>query len=305
MIKYYIESFRPKTLPLALANTITGSALAFTDGVFHWPVFVLAALTTLLLQILSNMANDYGDFTNGKDTADRIGPRRMVQSGMISAKAMLRAIIIVVILTVTTGFLLIYEGLSHLEMSSAMPGMVVFAVLGLSAIVAAIKYTVGKNPYGYKALGDVFVFIFFGLVGVLGTYFLHTGTLRWSLLLPATSIGLLSVGVLNLNNMRDFEQDKATGKQTIVVLLGLANARLYHIAILLDAFLMASIYTLLNYECAWQWIFWASFPQIFRNIKVVQSFKDHKQLFPELKQLSMASLFFALLFAAGLLICKM
>ncbi len=302
-LKYYIESFRPRTLPLALANTITGSALAYADGAFRWSVFVLAAVTTLLLQILSNMANDFGDFKNGKDTADRIGPRRMVQSGMISPKAMLKAIILVVILTVVTGSWLVVEGFRQIELSSALPGMLVFGVLGLAAIAAAIKYTVGKNPYGYKAMGDVFVFIFFGLIGVLGTYFLQSGTLRWSLLLPAASIGLLSVGVLNLNNLRDYEQDKATGKRTMVVVLGLANARLYHIALLLDAFLMASIYTLLNYECAWQWLFLASFPLIFRNIRTVRGFEDHKQLYPELKRLSMASLLFALLFASGLLIC--
>jgi 1,4-dihydroxy-2-naphthoate octaprenyltransferase len=303
MLKYYIESFRPRTLPLALANTITGSALAFADGGFRWPVFVLAAVTTLLLQILSNMANDYGDFKNGKDTADRIGPRRMVQSGMISPKAMLRAIVLVVILAVVSGSWLVVEGFRGIEVSSSLPGMLVFGILGLAAIAAAIKYTVGKNPYGYKAMGDVFVFIFFGLIGVLGTYFLHTGILRWSLLFPAAAIGMLSVGVLNLNNLRDYEQDKSTGKRTMVVMLGLPKARKYHILLLMGAFILVSIYTLLEYQCAWQWIFWASFPQVFRNIKVVQSFKDHKQLFPELKQLSMASLFFALLFAAGLLIC--
>ncbi len=303
MIKNYIESFRPGTLLLALANTITGSALAYADGGFRWPVFFLAAATTLLLQILANMANDYGDFKHGKDTDERIGPRRMLQSGMISAKAMLRAIIIVVLLTVVAGFLLIYEGFSHIDISSALPGIIVFGLLGLAAITAAIKYTVGKNPYGYKAMGDVFVFIFFGLIGVLGTYFLHTGMLRWSLLLPAAAIGMLSVGVLNLNNLRDFEQDKSTGKRTMVVALGLSNARKYHIFLLMGAFLLVSFYTLLVSKCAWQWIFWASFPQVFRNIRVVQRFKDHRQLFPELKLLSMASLFFALLFAAGLLIC--
>ena len=303
MIKNYIESFRPGTLLLALANTITGSALAYADGGFRWPVFFLAAATTLLLQILANMANDYGDFKHGKDTDERIGPRRMLQSGMISAKAMLRAIIIVVLLTVVAGFFLIYEGFSNIDISSALPGIIVFGLLGLAAITAAIKYTVGKNPYGYKAMGDVFVFIFFGLIGVLGTYFLHTGMLRWSLLLPAAAIGMLSVGVLNLNNLRDFEQDKSTGKRTMVVALGLSNARKYHIFLLMGAFLLVSFYTLLESKCAWQWIFWASFPQVFRNIRVVQRFKDHRQLFPELKLLSMASLFFALLFAAGLLIC--
>lgn len=303
MIKHFIESFRPRTLPLALANTITGSALAFADGKFSWTIFVLAASTTLLLQILSNMANDYGDFKNGKDTAERIGPRRMVQAGMISPNAMLRAIVLVVVLTLASGTWLLIEGFSGVDLSESAPMILIFGVLGLAAIAAAINYTVGKNPYGYKAMGDVFVFIFFGLIGVLGTYFLHVGTLRWSLLLPAASIGALSVGVLNLNNLRDFEQDRKTGKRTMVVILGVANARLYHLALLLDAFLMTSAYTLLNYNCQWQWIFLAAFPLVFRNIRAVQSFNDYRQLYPELKRLSMASLLFALLFAAGLIIC--
>lgn len=302
-LKHYIESLRPRTLPLALSSTVTGSALAYDDGGFRWTVFLLAAITTLLLQILSNMANDYGDFKHGKDTADRIGPRRMVQAGMISPQAMLRAIVVVVILAAVAGTWLVVESFSEIEFSTALPGMLVFVMLGLAAIAAAVKYTIGKDPYGYKALGDVFVFVFFGLVGVLGTYFLHTGMLRWSLLLPATAIGLLSVGVLNLNNLRDYEQDMATGKRTMVVVLGLANARLYHMALLLDAFLMVSIYTLINYQCGWQWLFLAAFPLIFNNMRTVKTFEDHKQLNSELKSLSMANLLFAILFASGLLIC--
>ncbi|MDD2285168.1 MAG: 1,4-dihydroxy-2-naphthoate polyprenyltransferase [Paludibacter sp.] len=303
MLKYYIESSRPRTLPLALANTITGSALAYADGGFRWSVLLLAMVTTLLLQVLSNMANDYGDFRNGKDTSERIGPRRMVQAGKISPRAMLRAIAIVVFLILISGTWLIIEGFSNFKLQTAIPGMIVFGVLGLTAIVAAIKYTVGKNPYGYKAMGDLFVFIFFGLIGVLGTYFLHTGQLYGLLVLPSVAIGFLSVGVLNLNNLRDYESDKKTGKRTLVVVLGLRNARYYHLILLMGAVVLVSLYTLLDSHCGWQWMFWLAFPLIFKNMKAVASFSDHKQLFPELKRLSMASLLFALLFAAGLLIC--
>lgn len=303
MLTYYIESSRPRTLPLALANTITGSALAYANGGFRWSVFLLAMVTTLLLQVLSNMANDYGDFRNGKDTSERIGPRRMVQTGKISPKAMLRAIGIVVLLILISGTWLIIEGFSNFNLQTAIPGIIIFGVLGLTAIVAAIKYTVGKNPYGYKAMGDLFVFIFFGLIGVLGTYFLHTGWLYGLLVLPAVAIGFLSVGVLNLNNLRDYESDKKTGKRTLVVVLGLRNARYYHLILLMGAFVLVSLYTLLDSHCGWQWIFWLAFPLILRSMKAVASFSDHKQLFPELKRLSMASLLFALLFAAGLLIC--
>jgi len=302
-MRYWIESMRLRTLPLALANTITGSALAWASGAFRWPVLILAAITTLLLQIVSNMANDYGDFKNGKDTAERIGPRRMVQSGKISPAAMLRGIVIVVLLAVISGTWLIFEGFSNRNplIINHLSLIIIFAFLGVAAIAAAIKYTVGKNPYGYKAKGDLFVFLFFGLVGVMGTYFLHAFDLRWSLLLPATAIGFLSVGVLNLNNLRDYESDKMTGKRTLVVALGLPKARIYHAFLLFGAFAAVTVFTLLEYISYWQWIYWAAFPLIFRNLKTVFSFKEHIQLFPELKRLSMASLLFAVLFALGLL----
>lgn len=301
-VRYWVESMRLRTLPLALANTITGSALAWADGGFRWQILVLAAVTTLLLQILSNMANDYGDFKNGKDTAERIGPKRMVQSGNISPKAMLKGIMVVVALAIISGTGLIVSGFSQDISGSGITGMIVFAVLGLLAILAAIKYTVGKNPYGYKAMGDVFVFIFFGLIGVVGTFFLHTGTFRFSLLLPATAIGLLSVGVLNLNNLRDYQSDKSTGKNTLVVMLGLYKARIYHALLLLGAFVAVSVFSLMEQHSAWQWIFWASFPFISANLNVVRTFTDHKELYPELKKLSMASLLFAILFSLGLMI---
>lgn len=302
-MRYWIESMRLRTLPLALANTITGSALAWASGAFRWPVLILAAITTLLLQIVSNMANDYGDFKNGKDTAERIGPRRMVQSGKISPAAMLRGIVIVVLLAVISGTWLIFEGFSNRNplIINHLSLIIIFAFLGVAAIAAAIKYTVGKNPYGYKAKGDLFVFLFFGLVGVMGTYFLHAFDLRWSLLLPATAIGFLSVGVLNLNNLRDYESDKMTGKRTLVVAMGLPKARIYHAFLLFGAFAAVTVFTMLEYISYWQWIYWAAFPLVFRNLKAVFTFKEHIQLFPELKRLSMASLLFALLFALGLI----
>ena len=156
-MKKWIQAFRLKTLPLALANTIIGSCLAASDDGFRWAVFGLAALTTVLLQIMSNMANDYGDFVNGKDTAERIGPKRMVQSGEITPKIMLRGIIVIGFLCVVSGLALILIGTAGMDITN----LLIFGVLGLAAIAAAIKYTVGKNPYGYRGLGDIFVFIFF------------------------------------------------------------------------------------------------------------------------------------------------
>lgn len=298
MIKPWIEAFRLRTLPLALSNTIIGSCLAAADDKFRWSVFGLAALTTVLLQIMSNMANDYGDFVNGKDTAERIGPKRMVQSGEITPKTMLRGIIVIGILCAVLGVSLILIGTSGMDITN----LLIFGILGLAAIAAAIKYTVGKNPYGYRGLGDIFVFIFFGLVGVIGTYFLHTQSYRWDLLFPASAIGFLSVGVLNMNNMRDYEADKNAGKRTIVVAMGEKNAAYYHLFLIVGAVLLTVIYTLINYHSAWQWLFVLSFPLLFLNLKKVFTYKSALELYPELPRLSMASLVFAVSFGLGLIL---
>ena len=297
-IKPWISAFRLKTLPLALSNTILGSCLAAADNGFRWTVLGLAAITTILLQIISNMANDYGDFVNGKDTADRIGPKRMVQSGEITPKTMLRGIIVIGILCAFSGVSLILIGASGMDITN----ILIFGVLGIAAIVAAIKYTVGKNPYGYRGLGDIFVFIFFGLVGVIGTYFLHTQLFRWNLLLPASAIGFLSTGVLNMNNMRDYKADKNAGKRTIIVAMGPKNGALYHLFLVGGAAFLAIVYTLINYKSPLQWLFLLSFPILFINLKKVFSYKDAVELYPELPRLSMASLVFALTFGFGLIL---
>ena len=297
-MKKWIAAFRLKTLPLALSNTIMGSALAAGNNKFSWTVFSLAALTTILLQIMSNMANDYGDFVNGKDTAERIGPKRMVQSGEISAKSMLRGIIIIGILTAFSGLALILVGTAGIDITN----ILIFGVLGIGAIVAAIKYTVGKNPYGYRGLGDIFVFIFFGLVGVIGTYFLHTHSFSWDLLLPASAMGFLSTGVLNMNNLRDYEADKNANKNTIVVAMGPQKAKLYHLFLVGGAVLLAVIYTIINYNSPWQWLFLLSFPVLLLNLKTVFTYKNSIELYPELGKLAMGTLLFAISFGVGLII---
>lgn len=297
-IKAWLAAFRLKTLPLALSNTIMGSALAAAAGGFRWSVFGLVALTTILLQVLSNLANDYGDFANGKDTAERIGPKRMVQAGEISPQRMLRAIIAISILCLISGGSLIIIGTTGFNIGN----ILLFGALGLAAIVAAIKYTVGKNPYGYRALGDVFVFIFFGLVGVIGTYFMHAQTVQWALLLPATSMGLLCTGVLNMNNLRDYEADKNANKNTLVVFLGPAKAKYYHLVLILGAVACAIAYTLTNYSTNAQWLFLISLPVLALNLKTVFTYKQSIELYPELGKLAIGTLLFALSFGLGLLI---
>jgi 1,4-dihydroxy-2-naphthoate polyprenyltransferase len=294
----WINAARPRTLPLSLSSTLLGSCLAAADHSFNWYVFILASLTTVLLQILSNMANDYGDYINGKDTAERIGPARMVQSGRITPERMVTAIGVLAAVTLVCGSALIVVG----TRGTPAFGIAVYFLLGLSAITAALKYTLGKNPYGYRGFGDIAVFIFFGLTGALGTYYLHTHQMRFDLLLPATSIGLLSVGVLNLNNLRDEQNDRRLAKRTLVVIIGTSRAKMYHMALLVTAVITGLAYTMLHYRSGFQFLFLLPLPLLLQNISVVFRNTQPAELNAELKNLSLTTLFFALAFGAGLLV---
>ena len=248
-MKHWIEAARLRTLPLSVSGIIVGSmyALAYpTDNVltptevFNWQLFGFALLTTLGLQILSNFANDYGDGIKGTDNEHRVGPKRAIQSGVISAPAMKRAIVITSILTFVSATLLIYFafGVDYIWYS------LIFLVLGILAIISAIRYTVGNTAYGYSGYGDLFVFIFFGLVSTLGVNFLYSKQLDWILVLPAVAIGFLSVGVLNLNNMRDIESDKMSNKNTVVVKIGLAAAKKYHYFLIVSAMVLVLVFAI-------------------------------------------------------------
>jgi len=289
-----------RTLPLALSSAILGSFLAYADGKFVLPVFILTLTTTLFLQILSNLANDFGDSMHGTDNINRLGPERTVQSGKISKSEMKRLIFVFVALSFISGGLLIFYGI---KVSN--PGMIIlFFVLGIASIVAAIKYTVGKNPYGYAGFGDLFVFIFFGLIGVCGTYFLHTNQFHLILLLPAASIGLLSAGVLNLNNMRDIDNDAASGKKTLVVRMGSENAKIYHTLLIVLALVLTVIFVLETWQSIYQLMFLLSvFPLGFHLYEV---FKNHvpQKLNNQLKVLALTTFFFSLMYSFGIFLIK-
>lgn len=229
-MKHWIQAARLRTLPLSVSGIIVGSAYAYYQGFSDWRIVVLALLTTLGLQVLSNYANDYGDGVKGTD-ANRIGEKRLVAAGVITAEQMKKAVIITAILTFIIALLLIYIAFGKENFALSL----IFILLGIGSIGAAIKYTVGKSAYGYSGFGDVFVFIFFGLVSVIGSNFLFTHFIDWKLFLPATAIGLLSVAVLNLNNMRDIENDKIAGKNTLVVKMGLENAKKYQYFLIITA----------------------------------------------------------------------
>jgi 1,4-dihydroxy-2-naphthoate octaprenyltransferase len=295
-ISSWIKAFRLRTLPLALSSILMGSFLAIHDQPYSWGVIVLAILTTILLQILSNLANDYGDSQKGTDNINRLGPERTVQSGEISPRQMKRGIIVFVILSLLSGLLLLYFSFKE----DFLPALV-FLAIGIGAIAAAIKYTVGKRAYGYVGFGDLFVLLFFGFAGVMGTYYLNTHTFEWEVLLPAFSLGFLSVGVLNLNNMRDIDNDISSGKHTLASRLGLRNARVYHAFLIVGALLTALLYVWLNYSSPWNFMFLLAAIPIIRDLVVVFSIKEQRMLDPYLKKLALSTLLFTVLFGVGIL----
>ncbi len=297
-MKKWLKAFRLRTLPLALSSIVLGSMVAYAVGMYDWLITILAITTTIFLQVLSNLANDYGDAVSGVDNDNRVGPTRSIQGGEITKEAMFKAMIVCGTLALISGIALIYFGLKDLDTNY----IIGFFVLGLLAIAAAVKYTVGKKPYGYMGLGDIFVFIFFGLVGVSGTYFLHTHHFHWEIILPASSIGFLSAAVLNLNNMRDRENDKVSGKNTLVVKLGIHKAKVYHTIILILAIVSALIFTILNYTSPFQFIFLVSLFPIILNLKTVWQHLNPKTLDPELKKIALTTLVFSITFGLGLII---
>ena len=291
----WISAFRPRTLPLALASILTGGFLAKSAGQFNGLVVALAALTTILLQILSNLANDYGDSQNGADSVHRQGPQRAVQSGAITPAEMKRAMW-------GFGAAALISGIALLLVALGFAGvwvLLAFFVLGLSAIWAAVNYTAGARPYGYAGLGDVSVFLFFGIVGVCGTYFLQTHTLPLTVLLPAAALGCFATAVLNVNNIRDIVSDKLAGKITVPVRLGPQHARRYHWLLLVLGVGAAVVYVALNYHSPWQWLFMLSLPLFLFNGRQVWARQDSLQLDPLLKQMAMSTLAFTLLFGIG------
>lgn len=297
-VKSWLHAFRLRTLPLAFSSILTGSFLAADFGVFSWTVLSLALLTTLFLQVLSNLANDYGDSVKGTDNAERIGPERAVQSGAISLNEMRVGVGITALLALGSGLLLLYFGTQGLGQE----GFVIFLSLGLFAIASAIFYTVGKSAYGYLGLGDLFVYLFFGICGVGGTYYLHTHTWSPAVILPASTVGLLSMAVLNLNNMRDRVSDEKSGKFTLAVRLGDQKSRVYHVALLIGALACAVSFSMLRNGPSWQWIYLIIAAPLISNLRAVMSFDDPAALDPELKKVALTTFLFSLTFGLGLLI---
>lgn len=305
-MKAWIEAARPRTLPLSLSGIILGGLLAKWKGDFNGIIFVLSCSTTILFQVLSNFANDYGDGVKGTDNKHRIGPQRAIQSGAISRKTMFTGIIITTILSLISAIALLWY--------SFIPGnwndFFIFIGLGIASILAALFYTMGKKPYGYMGLGDLFVFIFFGWVAVLGSEYLYTHTLNWSTLLPASAVGLFSVAVLNLNNMRDIESDRMSGKYTFALRIGFQNAKYYQLLLMNLPFILCLVFLLINketisiqlenLESLKPFIFFLLFiPTTIIRRKILYT-KDPQKLDLYMKPVAFIALLFSVLFGMGL-----
>jgi 1,4-dihydroxy-2-naphthoate octaprenyltransferase len=304
-VKSFIKAARLRTLPLSVSGIIVGSifgnewlqnkaAINDSSSILVSSIFWLAILTTIGFQVLSNFANDYGDGIKGSDK-NRTGEARMVSSGAITPKQMKSAMIITTIITLISALVLIYVAFGSANFAYS----ILFFGLGIASIAAAIKYTVGNSAYGYSGFGDVFVFIFFGLLSVVGSYFLYTKYINFEIFLPAISIGLLSTAVLNLNNLRDQTEDKKNNKKTLVVKLGNEKAKKYHYFLILGALGFAFIYVFLDFTSVYQLVFLVAFIPLIKNMKTVAQNIIPAELDGELKKVALSTFLFAILFGIG------
>ncbi|MDB4199221.1 1,4-dihydroxy-2-naphthoate octaprenyltransferase [Polaribacter sp.] len=304
-VKSYIKAARLRTLPLSISGIILGSYLGnefvnnllehtIRTSIWESSIFWLAIFTTIGFQVLSNYANDYGDGIKGSDK-NRTGEARMVSSGAITPKQMKTAMITTTTITLLSALLLIYVAFG----SESFGYSILFFGLGIASIAAAIKYTVGNSAYGYSGFGDIFVFLFFGLLSVVGSYFLYTKMINFEIFFPAFSIGLLSTAVLNLNNLRDREQDKTNNKNTLVVKLGVDSAKKYHYFLIIGALITALIYTTLNFSSIYEFVFLVAFIPLVKNMITVSKNNAPAELDSELKKVALSTFLFAILFGIG------
>ena len=294
----WIEAARPRTLPLAIASILLGNFLAYAAGKFSFLTAILAILTTLLLQILSNFANDLGDSKNGVDNKNRKVALRAVQTGKISPSEMKNAVIIAASLSFISGISLLYFALQYANPQT----ITAFVGLGILAILAAIAYTVGKKPYGYMGLGDLSVFLFFGWVGTFGTYYLQTEILNYYILIPASGCGFLSVAVLNLNNLRDLENDRKTGKNSIPVRIGKIYGFYYQKTIMLlgvCTFIIYLMYQGKPIQLSQNIIIMAGWYPLVQIIKQLNSKMTPAQIDPYLKKTALSTLFLIVIFGVS------
>jgi len=294
-IKPWLSAFRLRTLPLSISGIIIGSCFAVYNGFFSPIVFLLALLLTVALQILSNLANDYGDGVKGTDNENRVGPMRAIQSGKITPHQMLEGLKINILIVIFLTVLLIYNAFGHGYFLYSL----LFFILGGLSVYAAMKYTMGDSAYGYRGLGDIFVLIFFGLVSVVGSYFLYAKQLDHIVVLPSIAVGLLSVGVLNLNNMRDIASDKLSRKMTMAVKLGKEKSKKYHLFLVISAMILGIIFAILYYTSIWNFLFLLSYIPLTIHIKKIIKAQESADFDSQLKVLALSTFLFSLLLGVG------
>ncbi len=294
-IKPWLSAMRLRTLPLSVSGILLGTCFAYYNGHFSWWVLVLAILTTISLQILSNLANDYGDSVNGVDNDDRVGPQRAIQSGKITPDEMLDAIKfnIIVVIILTLSLIWVAFGPTNFLF------LLLFVFLGGISVYAALNYTMGDSPYGYRALGDIFVFVFFGLISTIGSYLLYMHTIDHVVILPAIALGFLSVGVLNLNNMRDLEADAKVGKTTLAVKLGIEKAKQYHFFLIVGAMSLTITFSILYYVELYNFLYLLSFIPLIIHLKKIKIAKLPDDFDSQLKVLALSTFLFSILLGIG------
>ncbi len=297
-IKYnpWIISLRPKTLALSLSTVLLGNALAFWQQSFNLPVTIFTIITAALLQILSNLANDYGDAIKGTDKDNLIGHQRGIQLGLISLRQLKVGLSINILLCIVSGLCLLLLACNDIYQ------LFIFILLGLLSIVAAITYTIGKKPYGYIGLGDLSVFIFFGIIGVMGSDYLQTKIVSLSIILPAISSGLLAVAVLNINNLRDADNDRIHHKRTLIVLWGKTFGKYYHLSLILSALSLLGLFAYLYLKTIWSSLFILTFPLYIQHIYAVFKFNQAKDATPLLIQMVKLALLTNLLYCLGIIL---
>lgn len=295
-ISYYIKSMRLRTLPLSLAGVVLGILLAVADYRINWKAALLVMLTTVCLQILSNISNELGDTLNGVDGEGRQGPKYSLENGGLSIDEMKRFIKIMAVVCALSGLLMLQCSFGTLFGIEPL----CLIALGAAAIGGAIKYTLGRNPYGYRGLGDISVFIFFGIVSVLGSYFVVAHTIpSLILVLPAAAIGCFSVGVLNVNNIRDMESDRGL-RVTVPLKLGIHNARIYHTALIVLGWLCLVAFNLMRFPDPWHWVFIVTLPLYIIHLRGVWTLEG-RALDKMLPLLVMSTFILSLLFGGGYL----
>jgi len=289
-IKVWLSAARLRTLPLSISGILVGNSLCLDQSSFSWGLFVLMILTATSFQIISNFANDYGDGIKGTDNENRIGPKRILQQGLLSKEILKKGIIVMSLIAIILSCTLIFFAFS----GQSWLNIIIFLCLTVFSIWAAISYTVGDNAYGYMGLGDLFVLLFFGGVSVLGSYFVQLKTLSITVFLLALAIGIFSVGVLNLNNMRDRINDASAGKRTLAVFLGAKGAKRYHLILMsIGIIVVLCVFLFENYTYFWI-PFLALIPLFFHLITIIKN-SNLKQLDDELKKVAFSTFFLSVL----------